>query len=75
MTFRLKPKPKYLCHTVIRMSRSESPGDDRITIRCTTAKKQRIKMRVAQLGYDTVTDYLHDRIDDDLEDADLPEIV
>jgi hypothetical protein len=32
-------------------------------------------MRVAQLGYDTVTDYLHDRIDDDLEDADLPEIV
>jgi len=53
----------------------ESGADDRLTFRMSTEKKRRIKIRAAQLNYDTMTDYLHDLVDEDLDEADLPELV
>lgn len=38
----------------------------------TEEDKLRVKMRTAQLGHDSVSDYVRSVVEDDLEDANLP---
>lgn len=38
------------------------------------ADKRRVRMRTAQLGYSSIAAYVRDLVDEDLEDADLPEV-
>jgi predicted DNA-binding protein len=57
------------------MSRSGSKreADTYVGFRMETEEdKRKVKMRSAQLGYDTVSAYVRDIVEQDLEDANLP---
>lgn len=57
------------------MSTTESgAGGDHIGTRVESEKKRLVMMRAAQLGHDNMSDYIRALIDDDLDEADLPEL-
>jgi len=48
---------------------TDSGMSDGISARVGSDRKRKVKMRAAELGYETVTDYLIDLLDDDLSES------
>jgi hypothetical protein len=55
-------------------SGSHNTGEEEtgVSFRIDRERKQKVRIRMAQEGYDTLTEYFHDLIDEDLEDANVP---
>lgn len=51
---------------------STESSHGRITFRVSKDRKREIRMRAAQKGHNTVTEYFHELVEEDLENVDLP---
>jgi hypothetical protein len=53
-------------------STAAAEGDTTVSFRIDRDRKRSVRIRAAQEGYENLTEYFHNLIDEDLEDADLP---
>jgi len=52
-------------------STAAADGDTTVSFRIDRDRKRQLRIRAAQEGYENLTEYFHDLIDDDLRDAEI----